>query len=303
MSTKFKDISKAEWLARVEKDLKGKALSSLDFEVAGRTFSPFHHREDLDELPRPISTSTECDLGVFIEVKDPVAANKRALEALIGGASYIYFYDPHYLDSGEDYKEELYKDILTDIADIVWHNSPKPFPVEGIEAISKRLLIASNDLSSNFTFWLQLSHNHLANIAYVRAVRLCANLILEETKASSNYQIGVYVAGDEADPNAAKINSTAHAIAAITGGADILMIAASDEEGASAFERRVARNVHNVLIEESHLGKVADPAAGSYYIETLTDHLAQKIWTEFQQLYREASNNGGNKSSNASNSV
>lgn len=289
MPTKFKDISKAEWLAKVEKDLKGKPLSSLDFEVAGRTFSPFHHREDLNNFPEPISTSAECSIGVFIKVNDPVSANKLALEALIGGANYIYFYDPGYSSNTADYKDQLYKDILTDIAKVVWHNSPKPFSVADVTAISKRLLIFSTNISSKFTFWLQLGQNHLENIAYIRAVRLCAELIIKASGIATEYEIGVYVNGDKSSPNAAKISSTTHAIAAITGGADVLMIAPSDEEGTTAFERRVARNVQNILIEESHLSNVADPAAGSYYIETLTDHLAQKIWRDFQQVHAKAS--------------
>ncbi|MGF1640789.1 MAG: methylmalonyl-CoA mutase family protein [Rhodospirillales bacterium] len=48
--------------------------------------------------------------------------------------------------------------------------------------------------------------------------------------------------------------------------------------------RRVARNTHVVLAEESNIAKVIDPAAGSWYVETRTDELARAAWAEFQQI-------------------
>ena len=51
-----------------------------------------------------------------------------------------------------------------------------------------------------------------------------------------------------------------------------------------SFARRVARNVQIVLQEESNLGRVIDPAGGSWYVEKLTDDLAQAAWTQFQAI-------------------
>ena len=50
------------------------------------------------------------------------------------------------------------------------------------------------------------------------------------------------------------------------------------------FSRRIARNTQLILQEESHLAAVIDPAGGSWYIEKLTDQLAQGAWTFFQQV-------------------
>jgi len=52
------------------------------------------------------------------------------------------------------------------------------------------------------------------------------------------------------------------------------------------FARRVARNTQNLLLEESHLGEVIDPAAGSWYVEKLTDELAVRAWSWFQEIER-----------------
>jgi methylmalonyl-CoA mutase len=51
-----------------------------------------------------------------------------------------------------------------------------------------------------------------------------------------------------------------------------------------AFARRVARNTQLILLEESNLAKVADPAAGSGGIEDLTDQLCRAAWTLFQGI-------------------
>lgn len=54
-----------------------------------------------------------------------------------------------------------------------------------------------------------------------------------------------------------------------------------------AFARRIARNTQLVLQEESALGRVGDPAAGSWYVETLTQDLAAKAWSLFQAIEAE----------------
>ena len=51
-----------------------------------------------------------------------------------------------------------------------------------------------------------------------------------------------------------------------------------------AFARRVARNIQIVCQEESNLGRVTDPAGGSWYVEQLTDDLAKKAWDLFQDI-------------------
>ncbi len=51
-----------------------------------------------------------------------------------------------------------------------------------------------------------------------------------------------------------------------------------------AFSRRVARNIQIVCQEESNLGRVTDPAGGSWYVEQLTEELARKAWDVFQDI-------------------
>ena len=53
-----------------------------------------------------------------------------------------------------------------------------------------------------------------------------------------------------------------------------------------AFARRIARNTQSLLVEEGHLARVLDPAGGSWYVESLTDDLAQAAWDWFTEIER-----------------
>lgn len=82
------------------------------------------------------------------------------------------------------------------------------------------------------------------------------------------------------------LRTTIAATAAVLGGADSITVLpytwALGRPDAEA--RRLARNTLNILAEESHLGRVADPGGGSAYLETLTDALARKAWALFQVI-------------------
>ena len=82
---------------------------------------------------------------------------------------------------------------------------------------------------------------------------------------------------------------TAGAAAAVVGGADVLSVRPFDAalQEQSAFGRRLALNAQHILREEAHLGRVADPAAGSYYAEVFTDRLARRVWERFQEIESE----------------
>jgi methylmalonyl-CoA mutase len=88
----------------------------------------------------------------------------------------------------------------------------------------------------------------------------------------------------ESDPHTNILRSTAAVFGAGLGGADsICVLPHSIRQGLpNAFARRIARNVQTVLLEESNLWRVADPASGSGYIETLTDELCKAAWRVFQ---------------------
>jgi methylmalonyl-CoA mutase len=79
---------------------------------------------------------------------------------------------------------------------------------------------------------------------------------------------------------------TTEAMSAVLGGADVLSVRPFDclFHDSNEFSDRLARNVSVLLREEVGLGQVQDVAAGSYYLETLTDTLAQEAWALFQKI-------------------
>ncbi|MBC8081894.1 MAG: hypothetical protein H7Z21_01675, partial [Hymenobacter sp.] len=79
---------------------------------------------------------------------------------------------------------------------------------------------------------------------------------------------------------------TTEAMSAVLGGADALSIRPFDSlfQTPNEFSDRLARNLSVLLRTEAGLGQVQDAAAGSYYLETLTDTLAREAWALFQTI-------------------
>ncbi|MFG2307329.1 methylmalonyl-CoA mutase family protein [Streptomyces sp. NPDC048566] len=91
------------------------------------------------------------------------------------------------------------------------------------------------------------------------------------------------------DPWVNMLRTTIATLAAGVGGADSVTVLPFDHALGlpDAFARRIARNTSTILIEESHLSRVIDPAGGSWYVERLTDELAVAAWEFFQSIERD----------------
>jgi methylmalonyl-CoA mutase len=85
------------------------------------------------------------------------------------------------------------------------------------------------------------------------------------------------------------LRATAACFAAAAGGADVITVLPMTTPlgEASAQARRLARNTQIILMEESHLGRVADPGGGAFAIERLTADLAETAWGLFQKIEAE----------------
>ena len=101
------------------------------------------------------------------------------------------------------------------------------------------------------------------------------------------------------DPWVNMLRGTLAAFGAGVGGADTVLVHPFDIAipggfpGVSAgFARRIARNTQLLLLEESHAGRVLDPAGGSWFVEELTEQLAQQAWAHFQATEARAARGG-----------
>jgi methylmalonyl-CoA mutase len=93
------------------------------------------------------------------------------------------------------------------------------------------------------------------------------------------------------DPWVNMLRTTLAAFGAGVGGADTVLVLPFDVAipggfpgMAMSFARRIARNTQLLLLEESHIGRVLDPAGGSWFVEDLTEQLAQQAWRHFQAI-------------------
>jgi methylmalonyl-CoA mutase len=92
----------------------------------------------------------------------------------------------------------------------------------------------------------------------------------------------------ERDPWVNMLRTTVACMSAGIGGADAITVLPFDSALGlpDDFSRRIARNTQALLLEESNLARVIDPAGGSWYVERLTDQLAQAAWDWFGQIER-----------------
>lgn len=90
------------------------------------------------------------------------------------------------------------------------------------------------------------------------------------------------------DPYVNLLRTTVAAFAAGVGGADAVTALPFDSPlgQPSGLGRRVARNTSSLLVWESHVAEVSDPAGGSYAVERLTDELARAAWAELDRIER-----------------
>lgn len=85
LRTDFPPVPKSEWIAKIEKDLKGKSLTELELRLDGQELSPFPHAEDLKDLPPPTAFHEGWEIGEDIPSHDLLEANRQARSAITQG--------------------------------------------------------------------------------------------------------------------------------------------------------------------------------------------------------------------------
>lgn len=137
---------------------------------------------------------------------------------------------------------------------------------------------------------VSIGTSYFVEIAKLRALRVLLNRFLSAYNVANlsansftiHCQTSVFY-DSTATPYTNLLRSTTEAMAAVIGGCDLLTVHPYNTilGQPQEHENRLARNVSILLNDESFLGKVADPSAGSYYIENLTHQLIESAWTMF----------------------
>ncbi|MBX2967574.1 MAG: hypothetical protein KF845_15640 [Cyclobacteriaceae bacterium] len=137
-------------------------------------------------------------------------------------------------------------------------------------------------------FTTTISTDFFIEIAKLKVLRLLwHNILLAYGVEHAQAQTTVIHAWSNAwvneafEPHGNMLKATTAGLAAILGGCSSVTLIPSDETDDRLA--RIAINVSHVLREESHIGKVADPTAGSFYLEQLIQQLTERSWKKFLQ--------------------
>ena len=163
---------------------------------------------------------------------------------------------------------------------------------QGAEYLTQltELGLGIDDVAKSIKFNFGIGNNYFMEIAKLRAARLLWAQIVKAYKPecdcsakmiahseTNRYNKTIY------DPYVNMLRTQTEAMSAALGGAHSITVLPFNAvyEEPTEFSERIARNQQALLKEESYLDKIADPSAGSYYIENLTASLAEQAWKLF----------------------
>ncbi|MEY9858651.1 methylmalonyl-CoA mutase [Catenulispora sp. GAS73] len=150
--------------------------------------------------------------------------------------------------------------------------------------------------AAQLEFRFAATADQFLTIAKLRAARLLWARVLQasgSTEAAGELRLHAVTSSvmmTERDPWVNMLRTTVACLAAGVGGAQSLTVLPFDAAIGlpDDFARRIARNTQSILLDESHLGRVVDPAGGSWYVEQLTRDVARAAWGWFQEIERAA---------------
>jgi methylmalonyl-CoA mutase len=147
--------------------------------------------------------------------------------------------------------------------------------------------IAPTQIINQISFSLSAGTDFFMEIAKLKSLRFLWQQVMGAYGITGKKQLHIHASSprwikEDYQPHGNMIKSTTAAMSAILGGCDSLTL--EPEDAGNAMLHRIARNVSAVIREESHLSKVADATAGSFYLESLTGQLSEKAWQKFQSM-------------------
>ncbi|MCD6354346.1 MAG: methylmalonyl-CoA mutase small subunit [Prolixibacteraceae bacterium] len=147
-----------------------------------------------------------------------------------------------------------------------------------------------DQVANSIKFNFGIGNNYFMEIAKLRAARLLWAQIVKAYNPKSNDSAKMIAHSESIrfnktvyDPYVNMLRTQTEAMSAALGGAHSITVLPFDAiyEETTEFSERIARNQQLLLKEETHLDKIVDPSAGSYYIENLTASLIDEAWKLF----------------------
>ena len=176
--------------------------------------------------------------------------------------------------------EQLYETNPWQICDPAQHGNARadhlvsaPIPEQLAHALKEARSIAEDVL-----FDFAVGPDYFAEIAKFRAIRLLWRRVGDR---AARVLARTTVPEHTDDPYTNLLRGTTQAMSAIVGGCDFLIVHPFDEQAAD-FARRLAVDTQLILRHEAHFDSMPDPAAGCWYLETLTAQFVESAWKIYQ---------------------
>ena len=259
LGQEFPAVPTAAWEAMIAKDLKG---ADYDKKLVWRTeeglaVRPYYRKEDLAGLEDQLSVRrTRCGW-------ETVAESKPSTDAI--RADLLH-------EAGAHAIQELGYAIAAGVELLAARSASQP-----VDAAAREI-----------EFVMAVGPSYFMEIAKLRAARLLWAQAVAAFGSSDAQSCAMHLHVRTPRRNKSLcdrytnlLRATTEALSAVIGGCDQLTIEPF------GFDEHLALSIQRILREETHLDTVADPAGGSYYIETLTDSIARAAWKLFQQVEAE----------------
>lgn len=256
-------------------------------------------------------------MELFIQEMKLRTANKNKVRGSLGFDPFNYYllYNDFYNSCDDNMNEAVY--LITkirqelpgfrmiNISADTFHNAGATVAQElafamasGNEYLSKLTDkgLSVDQIAPAMQFTFAIGSNYFLEIAKIRAARLLWSAIVGEYKPANPSTAAMFIHGTTSlwnksvyDPYVNMLRTTTELMAGAIAGCNSISASPFDiaYKNPDNFSRRMARNTQIILKEESYFNKIADPAAGSYYIESLTDMIATRAWDIFREIESE----------------
>ena len=214
--------------------------------------------------------------GGFANAGDVVSVAASLVPTLPSGRT-LTVDSTRYADAGASDAQELAWSLSTGVAYL---------------RLLEQIGMGPSEAAATIGFRLSAGADQFVTIASLRAARQMWARVLEasgvpaDLRRQNQQAVTSRAMFSRRDPWVNILRSTTAVLAAGVAGADAITVLAFDDAigESDGFSRRLARNTQMLLIEESHLARLIDPAGGSWFVESLTDRLAGSAWDRFQAV-------------------
>jgi methylmalonyl-CoA mutase len=166
---------------------------------------------------------------------------------------------------------------------------------DGLEYVRAALAqgLDVDQFAGRLSFFFAIGMNFFMEVAKLRAARLLWHRVMSQfdPKKPQSLMLRTHcqtsgVSLTEQDPYNNVVRTTVEALAAVLGGTQSLHTNSFDEALGlpTDFSARIARNTQLIIAEETGVPQVVDPLGGSYYVESLTQALADKAWALIEEV-------------------